>query len=123
MATKEVDFEFMNAAENGNFDKLKSLANSWFNAPDIKGHTGSIALREASKNGHGEIVSFLLDKDVDCNSGLIFTELEHNNYDNIKKILDKGVNINYTKSDILHKAILNNNIEYAKLLINHGGRC
>jgi ankyrin repeat protein len=126
----EIKDDILNAAFNGQADKLRALIETEEDMRAIMKDCNT-ALRLASVRGHTETVKVLIDKgvDVNCETGRGGTALmwaagsQENTVDTVKALLEAGADVNKKTEDgctALMDAARQGNIEIARVLLDSG---
>jgi len=118
------DYDFVNAAMNGDLETVESLIDEVSNE-----ETKDDAFRWAASNGHESIVSYLIEKgvNVDGQGSTGDTALMYaagaNNLEMVKVLIEKGANVNIENEDgntVVFVAAYKNNLEMVKYVVEHG---
>jgi len=114
----------INAARNGHREIVELLLNNGANInawSNCRSSEDGTALISAAKNGHIGIVKLLLDRDAELDDIALIKVASKGHIEVAELLLSKGANINALASTFspLYSAVLNNDLEMVKLLLEH----
>ncbi len=121
--------ELLFAAKNGDLEKLESLLESGNLDVDAANEYGITALFHAAKEGHYEIVKFLIDNGAEVGLGdrsetnALMNAARNGHYEIVKFLLKSGAEVNFASKDnmtALAYAIENGHSAVVKLLLENG---